>query len=343
MNQFVALPPKERRTVCEQAGAVTGLPAVSIEKDFWVCWVLRELFSFPGAAEQFTFKGGTSLSKGWGLIQRFSEDVDLVMDRGSLGFGGEAAPEAADSRKERERRLDRLANATRSHVQKSLLPLLIRRFTAALPSAEPWTLAIDSAVPDGQTLLFGYRSAWDTPGYVVPVVRIELGARSDTEPTGNPLIGPYLFSALPGMFSECLFPARSVLPVRTFWEKVSLIHEELLRGGEAAPRARLARHFYDLFCLLEAGVGNEALAGMDIFKRVAAHRAVFFPKRQEVRDSLKPGGLRLVPTQEQLPAWQRDYTEMRDMFFGPAPSFDKILARVGEFARLVNGSEKFVL
>ena len=336
MNQFVALSLKERRMACEQAEAIIGLPAISIEKDFWVCWVLRELFSLPGTAEQFTFKGGTSLSKGWGLIQRFSEDVDLVMDRSGLGFGGEAAPEAADSRKERERRLERLADAAQSHVQESLLPLLIRRFSEALPSAEPWTLAIDSAVPDGQTLLFGYRSAWDTPRYVVPVVRIELGARSDTEPTGNPLIGPYLFSALPGVFSECRFPVRSVLPVRTFWEKASLIHEELYREGEAAPRARLARHYYDLFCLLEAGVGEEALANMDLFKKIADHRAVFFPKRREARDSLKPGSLRLAPTQEQLPAWQRDYMEMRDMFFGPVPPFTDILSRIKDFSRLVN-------
>lgn len=333
---------KERRTACEQAGAVTGLPAVSVEKDFWVCWALRELFSLPGYAEGLTFKGGTSLSKGWGLIRRFSEDVDLVIDRRGLGCGEDRSPETAHSSKERKRRLQCLADATRSQVQESLLPLLHRRFAEVLPVTEPWTLAADATVPDGQTLLFGYPSAWETPQYVMPVVRMEFGTRSDTEPTGNPLIGPYLFSALPAMFSECRFPVRSVLPVRTFWEKVSLIHEELWREGTTVPRPRLARHYYNLFCLLEAGIGGQALADVDLFRRVAAHRAVFFPKRREARDSLKPGGLRLVPAPEQLPAWQRDYTEMRDMFFGPAPPFDRILDRVGAFARLVNGGEECV-
>jgi len=105
MEEFIQMTMERRRRFCEEAQAKLGLPAASIEKDFWVCWTLRELFGLPEDGPHLTFKGGTSLSKAWKLIERFSEDIDVVLDRGFLGFGGEKRPEKAPSNKQREKRL----------------------------------------------------------------------------------------------------------------------------------------------------------------------------------------------------------------------------------------------
>jgi hypothetical protein len=133
MERFLGHPVDVRARAFEQAAAQTGWRLGSVEKDFWVCFVLRELFALPQHGEHLTFKGGTSLSKAWGLIDRFSEDIDLTIDRDQIGFGGARAPEAATSKKEQGRRLDLLRGACRSAITESLEPSLRARQTL-LPS-----------------------------------------------------------------------------------------------------------------------------------------------------------------------------------------------------------------
>ena len=130
---------------------------------------------------------------------------------------------------------------------------------------------------------------------------------------------------------------RAVAPERTFWEKVALLHEEAHRSGGAAPKARLARHYYDVWALIQADVADRALADPDLFARVAAHRVVFFRKSQGAQASLQPGRLSILPSSERRSAWKQDYQAMREsMFFGEAPTFDDILAAVAEFERRFN-------
>jgi hypothetical protein len=313
-----------------------GLPAESIEKDFWVCWTLRELFTLPQSGSLLTFKGGTSLSKGWKLIQRFSEDIDVVIDRDALGFGGSKAPQHPGiSNKERDRRLEALRTACQSHIRTLLAPELHARFESCLAGAT-WTLEDDQDDKDAQTLLFRYPSVFPSSRYLRPVVKIELGARSDTEPVAQPQIQPYLCEALPQVLGDGKFSVRTVAPERTFWEKAMLLHEETFRSG-TGPKARLARHYYDLYRLIQAGVGDSAAADHGLFDRVAAHRAVFFRKKKEAQESLRPGSLRLVPAPEQLASWKQDYVAMAEaMFFGDVPEFNEILRVLVDFQERFN-------
>lgn len=337
MDAFITIAAARRRTLCEEAGQRLGLDASSMEKDFWVCWVLRELFSAQEFGPHLTFKGGTSLSKGWKLIQRFSEDIDVVVDRAFLGFGGELSPEHAPSNKQRERRLEDLRAVCQRHIQDVLTPALTERLRKRLGN-ESWQLELDSSDPDNQALLFKYPSAAAAAGaYIRPVVKIELGARSDTDPSETPTIQPYLAEALPELFDDAAFQVRTLAPERTFWEKASLLHEETYRPESSGPPARLARHYYDLWSLIGAGVAQRALANPDLFERVVAHRRVFFRRSREAQHSLKPGSLRLMPAVNLRPAWERDYAAMREtMFFGDVPRFDEILAVVEDFERQFN-------
>ncbi len=337
MDDFLTKPIERQRVIYEEAGRRLGLSAGSVEKDLWVCWALRALFRLPASAPHLTFKGGTSLSKGWKLIDRFSEDIDLVIDREFLGFGGVDAPEAAPSQKQRMKRLEALMRAAQRHIHDVLGPSLQEEIRRLLPQSESWKLEPDPDDPDSQTLLFHYPPAMGAEAYVRPVVKIELGARSDTEPSATPEIAPYLADAFPDEVPGSQFSVHAVAPERTFWEKVALLHEETYREGSAAPKARLARHYYDLWCLITRGVAERAIRDGELFNRVAAHRAVFFRRSGAAQGTFKPGSLRLVPANERRAYWQRDYDAMREsMFFGEVPVFEEILSAVGRFENAFN-------
>lgn len=147
MKAFLEMPIERRRLVCEQASAHLKLFEVSVEKDFWVCWTLRTLWALPEIGPYLTFKGGTSLSKGWKLIDRFSEDIDLVIDRSILDFGGDAAPDAAPSRKQIAKRLEAMKEAAQKWIQNVVHPRLSEAIENSLPQAEEWRLVSDTDDP----------------------------------------------------------------------------------------------------------------------------------------------------------------------------------------------------
>jgi hypothetical protein len=339
MDSFVQLTADARVRLCNEAQARLGLPAASIEKDFWVCWTLRELFRAHGWDQHLVFKGGTSLSKAWKLIERFSEDIDIVIDRAFLGFSGTLGPEHAPSRKQQRQRLDALKVACQDRIRKSLLPILASQFGAALGHETTWKIEEDEADPDRQSLLFFYPSFVAAAAYVRPVVKIELGARSDTEPTETPDIQPYVAEVFPDLLGPCSFPVRVVAARRTFWEKAMLLHEETYRPGDKPRKSRLARHYYDLWSLIQKGVGEQAIDDAGLFERVAAHRQIFFRWSWMDYATLAHGKLRLVPSDDQVNEWRQDYRTMQaEMIFGEAPAFEEILRVVGEFEARFNGN-----
>lgn len=335
METFIKKSNDEMRIYFEQAQSQRNLPPASIEKDFWVCWTLWKLFSLPEWGEQLFFKGGTSLSKCWGLIERFSEDIDIVINREFLGFGGEKSPEKAPSKKKRSNGLKLLKETCKSRIHSDLKPALEQCFMNTLPSSMKWSLDIASTEedPDGQTLLFKYPGTLSSsPSYLSPQVKIELGARSDTWPTKSPFIKPYLAEAYPDVFAINKFQVQAVAPERTFWEKAMLLHEETFRPVEKIRKPHLARHYYDLWCLIRKGIAERAMHSPDLFSGVAEHRVVFFNQNWVDYSFLKPGSLRLLPREDQIAEWRQDYNAMRrEMFFGEVPDFDEILQVVSSF------------
>ena len=338
MDAFLQIPKARRLLAFQQVDDVMGLQAVSVEKDFWVCWTLRELFSLPGIGSQLTFKGGTSLSKAWKLIERFSEDIDIIVDKEALGCGGEAAPDRAPSNKQRKARLEALIATCREWVQGKLQPALRARIVETI-GKKGWLLEVDPDMPDGQCLLFHYPSAFasGTAGYVRPVVKIELGARSDDWPHEERTILPYVTEHFPALDPAPAFPVRVLAAERTFWEKACLLHEETFRPAEKPRKLRMARHYYDLWCLIRAGNGEAALAQPALFQRVAEHRELFFRFSWVDYSTHKPGTFRLTPPPTHLSAWKADYTDMLGpMFFGNTPSFEEMIAAATMFEDIFN-------
>lgn len=333
MDQFLRLPRDERNLYFVQTAERLRLSPQIVEKDFWVCWTLQALFALPSLGESLIFKGGTSLSKVYRIIERFSEDIDVSIDRASLGFGGDQDPAAAASAKERGRRIDRLKAACQRAVVEDVQPALATVIAAACGEASDWALRLDEDDPDRQTLLFAYpaRVPASARAHLRPVVRLELGARSDHWPSAQAPIAPYVAQVFPAAFRAPAVAVKVLAVTRTFWEKATLLHAEHHRPPAKAMPPRLSRHYYDLARLIVAGVGEQAVADLELLQRVVAHKTVFFPSGWVRYAEARRGSLRLVPVPERTPALAADYNSMREMFFGEHLAFAEVLRILGEW------------
>lgn len=252
MNKFVRLSAEERRLYFVQTAERMGFSPQIVEKDFWVCWILSELFALPEIGNTLIFKGGTSLSKAYRLIERFSEDVDVSIDRTTLNFNDDSDPEAKVSNKERRRRINRLKASCQRKVADDLQPALIKAIETSFGDAHGWSLTIDEDDLDHQTLIYTYPTS--LPGmsgaYIRPAVKIEMGARSDHWPSEQVRIASYVAEHFPAAFQRPDFVAKVLAAERTFWEKATLLHAEYHRPPDKEIPIRLSRHYYDMSRLI---------------------------------------------------------------------------------------------
>ena len=272
-DPFLELSVADRRLFIEQAALNSDKGTIIFEKDFWVCWLLKHLLNLPGLAEHLTFKGGTSLSKVYGVIERFSEDIDLSFHRTFLGFDGDKDPEAATSSNERTRRLEQLQQACINLVRDDVLPQLKKAIASEIEG--DWSLEIDQADP--QTLYFIYPTVGVSFGtaYINPVVKVEFGARSDNWPQERKSVKSYLADLYPDILSEAGKTNVNVLTIaRTFWEKATILHAEFHRPTKVP--ARYSRHYYDLFQISQSSHKEQILKDLSLLGRVAKHKMVFF-------------------------------------------------------------------
>jgi predicted nucleotidyltransferase component of viral defense system len=333
MDRFAGFPQNEQRLYFEQTGERMRLSPHIVEKDFWVSWTLSELFALPDIGKTLIFKGGTSLSKAYRMIERFSEDIDVSIDRASLGFGEDCDPEADISNKERRRRIALLGKACQERIENELWPAMTGAIESRLGTARGWSLRMDEDDPDGQTLIFEYPSGLTGAfgGYVKPVVKIEMGARSDHWPCDMAQISPYVAEQFPDAFQSPRFAAKVLTAERTFWEKVTMLHAEYHRPDDKKMPMRLSRHYYDVAQMIRAGLGERALENLELLQRVVTHKKAFFQSGWARYDDAKQGSLRLVPNVSRMKDLEDDYDRMREMFFTAPPGFREVLAALAEW------------
>jgi len=344
MDDVARMPRRDRADLFAAAAAHRGLSPEIIEKDFWVCWTLKRLFLLPREPAGLIFKGGTSLSKVYGAIRRFSEDVDLSFDRQALGFKGAADPAAKKTRKARERSLDALSAKCRSFIVDTYLPLLTAAIADALPqaSAGEWSLALAGEDEQGQTVTFQYpltsrMQRAGQPAYIEPVIQLEFGARSEHWPAHDATIRPFAADELPTLFKDSTCVVRVLAGERTFWEKATLLHMWHHAPADKHFRDRQSRHYYDLVCLYDHEVGMRAVKDVDLLLKVAQHKGAFFPAAWARYDLAKPGSLKLLPPPSRLSELERDFERMREMIFGDVPTFQLILSKLKEIETSING------
>lgn len=333
MNKFVRLSAEERRLYFVQTAERMGFSPQIVEKDFWVCWILSELFALPEIGNTLIFKGGTSLSKAYRLIERFSEDVDVSIDRTTLNFNDDSDPEAKVSNKERRRRINRLRASCQRKVADDLQPALIKAIETSFGDAHGWSLTIDEDDLDHQTLIYTYPTS--LPGmsgaYIRPAFKIEMGARSDHWPSEQVRIFSYVAEHFPAAFQRPDFVAKVLAAERTFWEKATLLHAEYHRPLDKEIPIRLSRHYYDMSQLILSGVGERATGNIELLRRVVEHKKVFFQSGWAHYDDAKRGNLRLVPFPGRIRVLEDDYDKMKEMFFSERPAFSEVLRILSEW------------
>ena len=319
MDKVARLPIGDRAALFGETGARRGVANTIIEKDFWVCWTLKRLFGLPkNAAASLVFKGGTSLSKAFGIIRRFSEDIDLSFDRADLGYTGDRDPEQEGiSRKKAGRLIDDLVEDVERHI-----------------------LSIDEA--DAQTLNFHYPIAlaageYQGMAYITPRVKLELGARGDPWPVETKNIHPYSAEDFPDFFEDPYTAVTVLSARRTFWEKATALHAEANRPARSATPQYFSRHYYDLAMLLGSDEGKVAAADFELLATVAKHKATFFRSGWANYAAARPGTLRLMPNEARIKDLRADYREMAPMMFDDSPpSFDDILSAIEKLQESIN-------
>ena len=312
---FLALSEQDKRDVFSAAaGRLDTLPSY-VEKDFWVCFVLEALFNrLPERHPKLIFKGGTSLSKAFGLIERFSEDIDLVVHRDDLGFDGERDPTIAGalSNKKRNALFKELREACSNYVLGDLSTKLAELIGQVNPGC---AIAPDEDDADRQTLLIEYSTLYPIAdaAYVTPRVRIEAGARSALDPSLTCTVSPYVAEELRD-WSFTVDGIRVIAPERTYWEKLLILHGVHCgyRDAERRPadKDRISRHYYDIAMITATETGRAALSNLDLLDAVRSHNLVAFRQAWKRFEEAVPGSVRLVPQPELRSVIARDYGAM---------------------------------
>jgi hypothetical protein len=259
MDRFLKLSKEDRIDTFSKAEVDVGLSEDIIEKDFWVCWTLKELFTLNEIKDNLTFKGGTSLSKIYKVIDRFSEDIDVSVERAYLGFKDDKDP-ANVGAKQAKKLIDELGEACQKFVRGDLFNQLEIIIKSKL-GPKGWKLEIDEDDNDGQTILFTYpKLTAKASDYIRPVVKIELGARSEHWPVSMQKISPYVAEILPTPLNQMEAEIRVLNIERTFWEKATILHKYAHYPENKTVPQRQSRHFFDFYCLLNSDGKAKALA-----------------------------------------------------------------------------------
>jgi predicted nucleotidyltransferase component of viral defense system len=331
MSEIYLMPPEERQLFFDTAVVESGISNAIIEKDFWVVWTLERLFSINELERHLTFKGGTSLSKVYGLIHRFSEDIDLSIEKSFFGFDGDKDPEKAASKKKQRASIESLAAACSKYVQTEMLELLRKNIAEKLKTSAGWDLRVDPRDPDSQTLLFDYPTLTPKGGYIEASVKIEMGARSEHWPVSEQKVQSYLKETLKEKVTENEVTVRVLNAERTFWEKATILHQYAHFPNEKPSPRRISRHYYDFFCLLNSDVKNKALTDVSLLERVANHKSVYFASAWANYSSARKGTLKLTPPTSIVKELEADYELMSSMFYKERPDWKSILSTIEKF------------
>ncbi len=313
-----------------------GLPSI-IEKDYWLVKTLQFLFSDEHFFKNHVFKGGTSLSKCYDLIQRFSEDVDITISREHLGFKQGIEEVATLGNKRRKRYFDELKNAAEQHVEKIVKRLSEHFQKNTEDSNFQWYVDPHNK----QQIIFEYPkslalSMYPDDSYVKPKIVLEFGCRGGIVPSRPIHVTAYIETTFDEIFSKSNVLVNSLDPERTFWEKITLLHMLAHQPEDKPLRTRMARHYYDVYMLSQSEVTDRAIKNIHLLKTVTTHNSIFFRSKQASYETAKSGSLKMVPNQLLLQQVASDYKAMEEMFFGGIVPFTKITSALKALENKLN-------
>lgn len=338
MNNLINLPNKDKIDIFNTVATLKHISKEAAEKDWWVTAVLRSLFALP-YSDSISFKGGTSLSKCWNVIERFSEDVDIAINREYFGFLGETLTKREVNKK--------LRKALCSFCRKTLQFDLEKQLIADGIPEKLFSITMDITTVttvDPEKIYINYQSLFENEqiltedGYIKPTVILEISGRSMKEPLKIVEIRSLTdetFTERP--FVDRSFQVAAVIPERTFLEKIFLLHEEFAKKDKNTIRIdRMSRHLYNIVRMLETPIEEKALNDIELYKHIVTHRQVFIGLADFDYNTLLPKTINIIPLESILAEWKADYNKMRTMIYGDAPDFEIMLGKIKKLNEKIN-------
>lgn len=313
MDKVAQLTQEERSALFTETAIRKGMTPAIAEKDFWVTWTLDKLFAHPELSRILMFKGGTSLSKVFGLIERFSEDIDLILDWNTVT--GEE-PEAKRSKTKQEKLNKEINRSGQEYISGELFE------TISGVLAPVCRCEVDD--DDLNTINVRYPAAF-ADDYLRPEVRLEIGPLASWLPFDSYTIRSYASEVFPDVFERAECSVMAIKAERTFWEKVTILHHEAHRPEGNVQPSRFSRHYYDLAQMAVSTVKGEALKRLDLLRDVVEFKNRFYPRGWAQYDLARSGTLKLIPETHVMETVRADYRAMENMIFGDYPDFDEIM------------------
>lgn len=301
-------------------------PAI-IEKDLLVCAILNYLFTECPRKDNLAFKGGTSLSKAFNLIERFSEDIDLILDWRIVGY--ETKEPLAERSNTKQDALNKEFDVkTEEFLKSTFIPKLKEDLKSLI------NRSLDISY-ENETIIIGYGNDYADES-ILHVIRLEIGAKAAWTPTEAVTIRPYIAEVYPEQFGNASVSVRTTTPERTFWEKATILHHEANRPDDLPVPPRFSRHYYDVYRMAKLGILDRALEQSDLLEQVADFKAKFYPRKWAQYDLARIGTLKLVPSEIHKEALKRDYAKMASMIYGERPDFDELMAEIAKIESKIN-------
>jgi hypothetical protein len=313
MENIARLNDDGRRDLFAKTAEQMRIQPAIIEKDFWVCWVLDALFSSPQWSGKMIFKGGTSLSKAFHIINRFSEDIDLILDWGLLGVASNE-PWETRSNTSQDKYCKEINAKAASYLAETFVPAFADELEKKLGHKIP-------VIASGEEVTITYPKAFSLD-YLRPEVVLEIGPLAAWVPHAPFDITPYAAEKFPDLFLKKSAWVTTILAERTFWEKATILHK-LASQGSIPPRH--SRHYYDLALLAQSDAKGRALGNLKLLHDVIAFKQRFYRSPKAQYEKAIPGSFRLIPDVSLLPVVNEDYKKTKEMIFGTPPTFDSIL------------------
>ncbi|WP_437373840.1 nucleotidyl transferase AbiEii/AbiGii toxin family protein [Maribacter litoralis] len=329
MEEWFKLSEEDRKIVINQVSSKTGLLPVAVEKDLWVMIALNAIFSTE-LAKHLVFKGGTSLSKAWGIIERFSEDIDLAIDRSFFGFNGNLNPSQVKS----------LRKASCKYIDEKFPKLLEKALlNNGVKEFELNVTEFEESDTDPLAIELKYNSLVEKQEYLQPRILIEISSRSLIEPFENKELSSIISTIYPEQkFIDKSIIVPTVTPTRTLLEKMFLLHEEFQKPKDKKIRSeRMTRHLYDISRLIDTEYLERAIGNKELYDTIVNHRSRLTKISWVDYSTHNYKTLNFIPPKEVIEEYEKDYSAMKEsMFYGETESFADLIKKLKKLNARIN-------
>lgn len=313
MYKVANLSKVQRKELFSETAILMNTTNAIVEKDFWVVWTLSKIFEDERLNKILMFKGGTSLSKVFNLIGRFSEDIDLILDWRLIS---EKNPlNKQDSKNKQVKFNEHINENAKIYIKNTLLPIVSETLSP---------LCSCSIADDGFSINIKYPNAFDD-NYLRPEILLEIGPLASWLPSDKFEITSFAAQKFPQVFENAKCSVNTIVAKRTFWEKATILHHEANRPKESLMPTRYSRYYYDLAMMAKDKVKEEALSDFELLKNVVEFKEKFYPRTWAKYEDAKKGTFKLLPPIFRLDALEKDYRAMENMIFDKKISFTEII------------------